>query len=56
MNEQTTTPERDPKEEREGRRPLPYEAPRLSYLGSMREITLAGSGTLGDGVGNGKHT
>src|ERR1700727_654360 len=54
MSERTTRSEREPSKGREERRPLPYEAPRLSHLGSMREITLAGSGTVTDGTAQGK--
>jgi hypothetical protein len=52
MSDQTTTAEREANTSEE-RRPLPYVAPRLRYLGNMREITLASGGTRGDGVGNG---
>jgi hypothetical protein len=53
MSQQTTSPEREPNKAPEARRRLAYEAPRLTHLGNMREITLASTGTSTDGNGAG---
>jgi hypothetical protein len=53
MSQETRASGRQPKAKE--RRPLAYEPPRLTHLGSLREITLASNGSFGDGSGNGLH-
>jgi hypothetical protein len=41
----------DPEEAAGSRPPADYEAPSLTYLGTLRELTLGGTSTTDDGLG-----